>query len=128
MDCGSSHQKTVGEKTLVPYLKSQGVAHLDLAVMTHGDQDHINGIRYLLEHLESGITVGGLMMPEAGTDEIYGTMAELAKKQGIPVFYAERGDMERFSGKGMKLECLSPDVGEYEFADRNEESGISPDV
>ena len=80
VDCGSSQQKTVGEKTLVPYLKSQGVAHLDLAVMTHGDQDHINGIRYLLEHPESGITVGCLMMPEAGTDEIYGTMAELAKK------------------------------------------------
>ena len=122
VDCGSSQQKTVGEKTLVPYLKSQGVAHLDLAVMTHGDQDHINGIRYLLEHPESGITVGCLMMPEAGTDEIYGTMAELAKKQGIPVFYAERGDIWKdFPGKGMKLECLSPD-GETEFADRNEES------
>lgn len=62
------------------------------------------------------------MMPEAGTDEIYGTMAELAKKQGIPVFYAERGDIWKdFPGKGMKLECLSPD-GETEFADRNEES------
>ena len=57
------------------------MTRLDLAVMTHGDQDHMNGIRYLLEHPESGIRVGGLMMPEAGKDEIYGKMAELAKKR-----------------------------------------------
>ena len=58
VDCGSSQQKSIGEKVLVPYLKSQGVTRLDLAVMTHGDQDHMNGIRYLLEHPESGIRVG----------------------------------------------------------------------
>ena len=122
VDCGSSQQKTVGEKVLVPYLKSQGVTRLDLAVMTHGDQDHINGIRYLLEHPESGIEVGGLMMPKAGKDEIYGKMAELAKKQEIPVIYAQKGDTwDEFPGKGMTFECLAPD-GETESADRNEES------
>ena len=106
----------------MPYLKSQGVTRLDLAVMTHGDQDHMNGIRYLLEHPESGIRVGGLMMPEAGKDEIYGKMAELAKKRDIPVFYAQKGDIwNNFPGKGMSMECLSPDGG-TEFTDRNEES------
>lgn len=90
VDCGSSQQKSIGEKVLVPYLKSQGVTRLDLAVMTHGDQDHMNGIRYLLEHPESGIRVGGLMMPEAGKDEIYGKMAELAKKRDVPVFMPKR--------------------------------------
>jgi len=122
VDCGSSQQKTVGEKVLVPYLKSQGVTHVDLAVMTHGDQDHMNGIRYLLEHPESGIRLGGLMMPRAGKDEIYGKMAALAKKQKIPVYYAAAGDrVENILGKGMYMECLSPD-GEAEFSDRNEES------
>ncbi len=77
-------------KVLVPYLKSQGVTRLDLAVMTHGDQDHMNGIRYLLEHPESGIRVGGLMMPEAGKDEIYGKMAELAKKRMFLFFMPKR--------------------------------------
>lgn len=122
VDCGSSQQKSIGEKVLVPYLKSQGVTRLDLAVMTHGDQDHMNGIRYLLEHPESGIRVGGLMMPEAGKDEIYRKMAELAKKRDIPVFYAKKGDIwNNFPGKGMSMECLSPDGG-TEFTDRNEES------
>ena len=122
VDCGSSQQKSIGEKVLVPYLKSQGVTRLDLAVMTHGDQDHMNGIRYLLEHPESGIRVGGLMMPEAGKDEIYGKMAELAKKRDVPVFYAQKGDIwNNFPGKGMSMECLSPDGG-TEFTDRNEES------
>jgi len=122
VDCGSSQQKSVGEKILVPYLKSQGVTRVDLAVMTHGDQDHMNGIRYLLEHPESGIQLGGLMMPKVGKDEIYGKMAALAKKQKIPVYYAAAGDrMENIPGKGMYMECLSPD-GEAEFSDRNEES------
>ena len=122
VDCGSSQQKSVGEKVLMPYLRSQGVTRVDLAVMTHGDQDHINGIRYLLEHPESGIRLGGLMMPKAGNDEIYGKMAELAKKQEIPVYYASAGDrIENIPGKGMYMECLSPD-GEVEFSDRNEES------
>ena len=122
VDCGSSQQKSVGEKILVPYLKSQGVTRVDLAVMTHGDQDHMNGIRYLLEHPESGIRLGGLMMPKVGKDEIYGKMAALAKKQKIPVYYAAAGDwMENIPGKGMYMECLSPD-GEEEFSDRNEES------
>ena len=122
VDCGSSQQKSVGEKVLVPYLRSQGVTYVDLAVMTHGDQDHINGIRYLLEHPESGIRLGGLMMPKAGNDEIYGKMAELAKEQEIPVYYAAAGDrIENIVGKGMYMECLSPD-GEEKFSDRNEES------
>lgn len=122
VDCGSSQQKSVGEKVLVPYLKSQGVTRVDLAVMTHGDQDHMNGIRYLLEHPESGIRLGGLMMPKAGKDEIYGKMAALAKEQKIPVYYAAAGDrMEDIPGKGMCMECLSPN-GEEEFSDRNEES------
>ena len=62
------------------------------------------------------------MMPEAGKDEIYGKMAELAKKRDIPVFYAQKGDIwNNFPGKGMSMECLSPDGG-TEFTDRNEES------
>ncbi len=98
------------------------MTYVDLAVMTHGDQDHINGIRYLLEHPESGIRLGGLMMPKAGNDEIYGKMAELAKEQEIPVYYAAAGDrIENIAGKGMYMECLSPD-GEEKFSDRNEES------
>lgn len=122
VDCGSSQQKSVGEKVLVPYLRSQGVTYVDLAVMTHGDQDHINGIWYLLEHPESGIRLGGLMMPKAGNDEIYGKMAELAKEQEIPVYYAAAGDrIENIAGKGMYMECLSPE-GEEKFSDRNEES------
>ncbi len=59
---------------------------MDFAVMTHGDQDHINGIRYLFRTSGIGDPVGGLMMPEAGTDEIYGTMAELAKNRGFLCF------------------------------------------
>ena len=44
------------------------------------------------------------------------------EKRDVPVFYAQKGDIwNNFPGKGMSMECLSPD-GRTEFTDRNEES------
>ena len=48
----------MGEDCLVPFLKSRGVTHLDGAAVSHGDWDHVSGIRYLLESEESGVTMG----------------------------------------------------------------------
>lgn len=49
MDCGSSQEKELGKDCLVPFLKSRGVDRLDTVFISHGDWDHISGIRYALE-------------------------------------------------------------------------------
>lgn len=42
-----------GDAVLLPYLQEQGVAELDLLIVSHGDNDHIGGARALLEGIET---------------------------------------------------------------------------
>ena len=47
IDGGGSSLKNVGEDTLRPYLLKNGISGLELAVVTHPDQDHAKGLREL---------------------------------------------------------------------------------
>ncbi|MBO5517927.1 MAG: DNA internalization-related competence protein ComEC/Rec2 [Firmicutes bacterium] len=47
VDGGGSALKNVGEGTVLPYLLKNGVSGLEMAVVTHPDQDHCKGIREL---------------------------------------------------------------------------------
>lgn len=92
VDCGSSQNKSLGEYSLVPFLKSRGITCLDMVVITHGDKDHISGIQYLLENPDSGIRIGQLLMPEAGRgEEIYEELEEAAAGIGTGISYIGRG-------------------------------------
>ena len=122
VDCGSSWGNEVGEDCLVPFLKSRGVTHLDGAAVSHGDWDHVSGIRYLLESEESGVTIGTLLLAKAGTGEIYEELARTARKRGSTVCYLEAGDrLEGILGREVSVECLYP-AGDFSSEDRNEES------
>ena len=44
IDGGSTDIKQVGKYRIEPFLKSKGVRKLDYVFVTHGDQDHLNGI------------------------------------------------------------------------------------
>lgn len=93
VDCGSSQNKKLGEYSLVPFLKSQGVTQLDTVVITHGDEDHVSGIRYLLENPQEGIRIRHLIMPKAGEGEaVYEKFEAAARMAGASVSYLERGD------------------------------------
>lgn len=121
MDCGSSWGNEVGENCLTPFLKSRGVTRLDAVAVSHGDWDHISGIRYLLETPELGITIGRLILPEAGTGKIYEELCALAKRRGIDIEFLEAGDRLDVFGKSIQMECLYPE-GDFCSEDRNEES------
>ncbi|WP_079476865.1 DNA internalization-related competence protein ComEC/Rec2 [Marinococcus halophilus] len=43
-----------GEAVVAEYLKYRGIRHLDTVVATHGDADHVNGLKYLMEHVPTG--------------------------------------------------------------------------
>ena len=97
IDGGSSQEKTLGEDCLIPFLKSRGISYLDMIVVTHGDSDHISGIRYLLEEKDCGIDIGLLLMPVTGIgDKACEDLGDLAAGREIPVFYMSRdGAWER---------------------------------
>ena len=49
IDGGGARDRSVGEKTLKPYLLKNGARDLDLALATHEDMDHIKGLEELRE-------------------------------------------------------------------------------
>ncbi len=48
VDGGSTSVQKVGEKRLIPYLKSQGIRVIDCAFVSHTDSDHISGLKEIL--------------------------------------------------------------------------------
>lgn len=114
VDCGSSQEKTLGEDLLVPFLKSQGVDCIDTVIVTHGDQDHISGIRYLLEDSSCGIEVGRLVMPVTGIgDDACEELKRLAQIREIPVYAASAEGMWDENGavevrSDVSITCLHP--------------------
>ena len=119
VDGGSSDKKRLGEQVLEPFLKSQGIAEIDYAVVSHGDQDHISGLTYLMES-ECGIKIEHLVLPWLGKgDEAYDKLQELAERMGAKIHWMKDGDYIQ-EGK-LKLNCLY--AGEEEKKeDRNEHS------
>lgn len=106
IDGGSSSKKSLGEYTLSPCLKSLGVSVIDYAFVSHGDLDHVSGIKYLLESCED-IQIKNLYLPYHGRDEeMIQSLAALGVDRGACVQYLTGGDVMKV-GK-LSITCLYP--------------------
>lgn len=124
VDGGSSNVKQVGEYRLLPYLKYEGVSTLDYVILTHLDEDHVSGVRELLEMMGTGdgVLIKGLLLPDIEpVDEKYTELWKLAEEKGVRTGKIGSGDI--FYGKDWKLECLYPIKGSF-CADKNESSTV----
>lgn len=91
VDGGSTSDQRLGENVLVPYLESQGIEHIDLALITHCDADHYSGIQYLLE--EAKMTIGELLLPRvAMQDARYDALRDAAAARDVRIRYFGQGD------------------------------------
>lgn len=121
VDGGSSDEKKLGEYCLEPFLKSEAVTEIDYAWVSHGDQDHISGLVYLLEQSRD-VQIRNLLLPALGRgDEAYEPLCWLVEARGGSVFWVGRGDVLEL-GK-LRLTCLYPGDGDT-AADRNEQSTV----
>ena len=92
VDGGSTSDQRLGENVLVPYLESQGIGHIDLALITHCDADHYSGIQYLLEE-EPKMTIGELLLPRvAMQDARYDALRDAAAARDVRIRYFGQGD------------------------------------
>ena len=92
VDGGSTSDQRLGENVLVPYLESQGIEHIDLALITHCDADHYSGIQYLLEE-KPKMSIGELLLPRvAMQDARYDALRDAAAARDVRIRYFGQGD------------------------------------
>lgn len=92
VDGGSTSDRRLGKNVLVPYLESQGIGHIDLALITHCDADHYSGILYLLEE-ETKISIGELLLPRVAVqDARYDALRDAAAARDVQIRYFGQGD------------------------------------
>ena len=119
VDGGSSDNKKLGKQVLEPFLKSQAIRNIDYAIVSHGDQDHISGLLYLMES-DCGIRIDNLILPVLGReDEAYETLVELAGKRGTAIYWMQAG--HRLKKGKLEIECLYAG-DESRKSERNEHS------
>jgi len=88
--------KNAGDRIVAPYLNSRGVKHIDMLVVSHGDNDHAGGVASLL----AGMPVTSMLSGEP-----------LASLDGPPheVRLCERGMAWNWDGVAFRV--LHPAVG-----------------
>ncbi|MDW7740049.1 MAG: DNA internalization-related competence protein ComEC/Rec2 [Bacillota bacterium] len=100
----SGNPAAVGEKVVLPYLRSQGIRYLDLAIITHPHEDHFGGFIPLI----GTIPVEQLLIsPAAGNSELYDLLLTNAINAGTKVIEAVEG-MVWTCGDDLQIEIISP--------------------
>ncbi len=109
-DCGSSSRSKVGEYVLLPYLKYNGIRHVDAVFVSHPDSDHCGGVLELLEYgRDWGITVERLILPGIAEEQCAEEFAELLQVAGennVTVDVINAGDC--WQAGSIKFTCLHP--------------------
>jgi competence protein ComEC len=124
IDGGSANVKNVGKYRLLPYLKYEGVSTVNIWVLSHLDEDHMSGVREILEMYGSldGIKIERMLFPElANPDEVYKELWMRAKECGIVADIMGEGDL--LQGENWTFTCLSPEK-EKLTNDKNEDSVV----
>lgn len=90
VDGGSSNIKQVGTYRILPFLKYKGVRRIDFWFISHTDEDHISGLR---EILEAGYEVAYLIFAEGIVrDDTYEELRTLAEKNDTQILFVTAGD------------------------------------
>ena len=105
VDCGSSSEKQVSEYVAEPFLRWAGVDHLDYLVITHMDEDHMNGVDELVL---SGVSVETLLVSAATTE--WDKVEELCEKSDISISKVVRMSNKDVIKCGeVEIKCLFPE-------------------
>ncbi len=118
-DGGSSNSSGVGKYRIEPFLLWKGCSVLDYVLVTHTDEDHISGIKELIE--DGRIRIENIVLGinrEDGRE-----ISELATEYGINVIYCSAGEC-LFDRDGLSVSVLSPDP-DFIYDDKNQASLVA---
>lgn len=109
VDGGSSDVSDVGTYRIEPYLKAMGAGAIDYVMVSHGDEDHVNGIEELIERRKTGIVIRRIVLPPKEVwEEGLWSLARRAGEAGIPVYTMKPED--RLTEGELKITCLAPSL------------------
>ena len=109
IDGGSTNKSALGQYQLLPYLKSRGISRLDGIYISHTDEDHISGVRQILEYIGKGLTVlrvENLILPDwqnVQENKNYQELIKLAEAAGTRVLYAKAGDRIQYGQASLEV-------------------------
>lgn len=126
IDGGSTSIDRVGEYRIIPFLKSEGTRVIDYSIVTHTDEDHINGLEEIIGQSHSGgIRIKNLVMPYMESSDAdnkkYYSLVEKARRKNINVCYIKKGDGIKVGNIDMK--CIYPSE-KCSFDDKNNTSTV----
>lgn len=120
IDNGSTTKNLFPEQIFFPYCKAKRIQHIDYALLTHCDRDHISGIQALLEKNPS-IKLYHLILPSsAEEDHRYDLLKRLAYNHGAEILYWQNGRGLSFSKNGEE-HSLSKNREEHSLSENKEE-------
>ena len=115
-DCGSTSRSDIWKYRIEPLLKYYGISRISCVFLSHGDQDHTNGIEELLDGYKvgaagmntGGITVDSIAVSLTGSarDAHLREVCKTAEEKGIRVW--EMSLLSRLRFGSTVLTCLFP--------------------
>ncbi len=124
LDGGSSSRSGVGSSIIEPYLEYEGISRLDAVIVTHGDDDHVNGVQEILDNDTRTVRIDMLVVPDVAESTGGENLAKLiasAEREGIPVRRISQG--MRLADGVVTIDCLGPPE-DLRNSDPNEASVI----
>lgn len=101
---GQSDSDVMGLRVIEPFLRREGINCIDILVLTHPHDDHVQGLIPLLRDFRVGMVLDPGISYES---ECYGRFLSLVEARRIPYRRAVRGQVVDF-GDGIRAEVLHP--------------------
>lgn len=117
VDGGSSDVQNVGQYRLLPYLRYSGIRRVDYWILTHLDDDHVNGF---MEVLSSDYPISYVCVsPIVRGDEKWKSLEEEIRLRGSQILYVEAGDQIHMGHDRIRFFYPPDGKGEETLVDRN---------
>lgn len=94
----------VGKSILMPYLLARKIKTIDYMIFSHFDNDHCQGLLYVLENLKVKSILIGEQYEEY---QNYQKLKEVAKRKAIKIYTLKKGDSLKLT-KNLKIAVLWP--------------------
>ncbi len=120
VDGGSTSSDSLGEYVVYPALLAKNMGHIDYWFISHLDEDHISGLKYLLDlELDAGIKIDNIVLSYNLKGNVDSWLMEEARAKGINIIYMKQGDA--LVDKSFVIEAVHPGEA-FDSDDRNEQS------